>query len=392
MGSSGAGKTTLLNVLTARNLSNFAVEGCVKINGQTADVDMITSVSAYVQQQDLFLATLTVREHLVFQAMLRMNAAISPREKADRIVEVMRELSLEKCADTIVGGTMSTGKGISGGELKRLAFAVEILTNPSIMFCDEPTSGLDAFMAANLVEYLNKMASKGRTIICTIHQPSTDVFNLFENLLLMADGQVAYMGNTQQALEYFKSCGLPCPLNYNPADFYVQELAVIPGKEEACHEKIDKICSYHRKLHPMSGEAQQQQTTFVQKTVTTSYKIVATILGIFFWGQELNERGVMNINGALFIYLLNLSMQNAFAVVNVFCSELPVFLREYGSGMYRPDSYYVTKNLAEMPIFVLLPIFVGCINYYMIGFNKDVDAFLYLIVVGIVISSIGVSY
>lgn len=126
MGSSGAGKTTLLNVLTARNLSNFAVEGCVKINGQTADVDMITSVSAYVQQQDLFLATLTVREHLVFQAMLRMNASISPREKADRIVEVMRELSLEKCADTIVGGTMSTGKGISGGELKRLAFAVEV--------------------------------------------------------------------------------------------------------------------------------------------------------------------------------------------------------------------------------------------------------------------------
>lgn len=81
------------------------------------------------------------------------------------------------------------------------------------MFCDEPTSGLDAFMAANLVTYLNKMASRGRTIICTIHQPSTDVFNLFENLLLMADGQVAYMGNTQEALEYFKKLGLNCPLN-----------------------------------------------------------------------------------------------------------------------------------------------------------------------------------
>lgn len=67
-------------------------------------------------------------------------------------------------------------------------------------------------------------------------------------------------------------------------------------------------------------------------------------------------------------------------------------MREYGSGMYRPDSYYVTKNLAEMPVFVLLPIFVGCINYYMIGFNKDVDAFLYFLVVGILISSIGVSY
>lgn len=132
MGSSGAGKTTLLNVLTARNLSNFQVEGCVKINGQIVDVNMITSVSAYVQQQDLFLASMTVREHLVFQAMLRMNASISPEEKARRIVEVMKELSLEKCADTIVGGTMGTGKGISGGELKRLAFACEVSFHASL--------------------------------------------------------------------------------------------------------------------------------------------------------------------------------------------------------------------------------------------------------------------
>ena len=133
MGSSGAGKTTLLNVLTARNLANFKVDGCVKINGQIADINTITTMSAYVQQIDLFIATLTVREHLVFQAMVRMDQSISDEDKADRINEVMRELSLEKCADTMVGGTLSVGKGISGGELKRLAFAVEILTNPSIM-------------------------------------------------------------------------------------------------------------------------------------------------------------------------------------------------------------------------------------------------------------------
>ena len=91
--------------------------------------------------------------------------------------------------------------------------ASQILTNPSIMFCDEPTSGLDAFMAANLVTYLNKMAANGRTIICTIHQPASDVFNLFQNLLLMADGRVAYMGNTQAALEHFKKLGMHCPSN-----------------------------------------------------------------------------------------------------------------------------------------------------------------------------------
>lgn len=126
MGSSGAGKTTLLNVLTARNLSNFAVDGTVKINGQVADVNKITAMSAYVQQQDLFIATLTVREHLIFQALVRMDPAISDVDKVERVNEVMKELSLEKCADNLVGGTLATGKGISGGELKRLAFACEV--------------------------------------------------------------------------------------------------------------------------------------------------------------------------------------------------------------------------------------------------------------------------
>lgn len=97
--------------------------------------------------------------------------------------------------------------------MKRLAFAVEILTNPSLILCDEPTSGLDSFMAAGLVSYLNKMAAVGRTIICTIHQPSSEVFNLFQNLLLMADGRVAYLGPTQDALGYFSQLNIGCPPN-----------------------------------------------------------------------------------------------------------------------------------------------------------------------------------
>ena len=98
----------------------------MKINGQVADVSTITSMSAYVQQQDLFIPTLTVREHLIFQAVVRMKQSLSDDLKLQRISEVMKELSLEKCADTLVGGTLGVGKGISGGELKRLAFACEV--------------------------------------------------------------------------------------------------------------------------------------------------------------------------------------------------------------------------------------------------------------------------
>ena len=247
------------------------------------------------------------------------------------------------------------------------------------MFCDEPTSGLDSFMAANLVSYLNKMAVAGRTIICTIHQPASEVFNLFKNLLLMADGRVAYMGDLQGALNYFDKLGLKCPSNYNPADFYVHELAVIPGKEVKCKKKINRICDMFEKGKPRIDDA-HRQTTFVNNQVHVSpykvsclmqyqalawrsylitireplltyvrvgqafvrnnfnilllllllkyyisfsilfilfSKIVALILGLFFLRQKYDQRGLMNINGALFLFLVNLSVQNAFAVINV---------------------------------------------------------------------------
>lgn len=238
MGSSGAGKTTLLNVLTARNLHQFQVSGVVKINNEAADVRKIMEVSAYVQQVDLFIPTLTVKENLIFQALVRMDRQIPIEARAKRIADVMKELALIKCADTMVGNG-TTSKGISGGEMKRLAFASEILTNPSIMFCDEPTSGLDAFMAESLVRKIKALAKQGRTIICTIHQPSSEVFSMFDNLLLLADGKVAFMGKQEEALGYFEQIGFKCPTNYNPAEFFVKTLAVVPGKEFESRTKID---------------------------------------------------------------------------------------------------------------------------------------------------------
>lgn len=118
------------------------------------------------------------------------------------------------------------------------------------MFCDEPTSGLDAFMASTLISYLDKMARSGRTIICTIHQPSSDTFNMFKNLCLMADGRVAYMGELQGALEYFSRLGMPCPSNFNPADFYINQLAVAPGNEIACRLKVNRVCEFFQKISP----------------------------------------------------------------------------------------------------------------------------------------------
>jgi len=153
MGASGAGKSTFMNALLFRNLSGLEVTGSRYLNGTAATPKSMTAVSAYIQQDDLFIGTLTPKEHLSFMAKVNMDPNLSKAEKKQRVESVIKDLGLTKCKDTLIG-VPGRIKGISGGEKKRLAFATEVLTDPSLLFCDEPTSGLDSFMAANVAEVL----------------------------------------------------------------------------------------------------------------------------------------------------------------------------------------------------------------------------------------------
>ena len=162
----------------------------------------LTALSAYIQQEDLFIGTLTPREHLEFQALVRLDREIPQKKRMERVDQVIVELGLSKCAKTVIG-VPGRIKGISGGEKKRLAFASEILTNPPLFFCDEPTSGLDSYMASNVIEILQGLAKGGKSIICTIHQPSSQIFAMFDRVLLMAEGQVAFLGDIDRAYHFF---------------------------------------------------------------------------------------------------------------------------------------------------------------------------------------------
>uniref|UniRef100_K3X5A9 ABC transporter domain-containing protein n=1 Tax=Globisporangium ultimum (strain ATCC 200006 / CBS 805.95 / DAOM BR144) TaxID=431595 RepID=K3X5A9_GLOUD len=182
-------------------------------------------LTSYVMQDDLFYQTITVREHLVFQARLRMGATFTEEQYLNRVDTVMEELGLMKCRDTLIGGP--TLRGISGGERKRLSFAAEILTNPSILFVDEPTSGLDSFMAETVVSQLQQIARDGRTVIATIHQPSSELFALFDQLYLLSDGATVYHGKGSESVQYFASLGYQCPPYLNPTDYFMRQLVVM---------------------------------------------------------------------------------------------------------------------------------------------------------------------
>ncbi|GAB6026310.1 hypothetical protein CHUAL_012516 [Chamberlinius hualienensis] len=419
MGSSGAGKTTLLNVLTMRRSSpNLLIDGDVRINGKAISREQFAQMSAYVQQQDLFIATLTVREQLIFQALLRMDRKIPYEQRLKRVEEVISELGLRKCANTIIGDPGSS-KGISGGEMKRLAFAAEVLTNPPLMFCDEPTSGLDSFMAHNVISVLRQMSAKGKIVVCTIHQPSSEVFSLFDRILLMAEGRVAFLGNREDAYDFFKTQGYECPYSYNPADFYILTLAIVPGHEEERKKRVEIICDQFDE----SNDG-QRLTKSIDAVATNNYEssgvwatapktrykaswwaqfravlwrswltsmrdphllrarffqsvFVAVLLGIVFFGQKIDQEGVMNINGAIFLLLTNMTFQNVFGVIHVFCLEVPVFYRENDNGMYSSGVYYWARTLSEVPLFILIAVIFTAICYWMVGLYPDAIKFLW---------------
>ncbi|XP_054159477.1 protein white-like [Oppia nitens] len=433
MGASGAGKTTLMNVLTQRNLSDIVFEGTVRLNGRIADANRITALSAYVQQNDLFIDALTVREHLMFQSRVRMDQFLSDKLRDDRINQVMQDFALTESAETRIGKPEDT-KGISGGERKRLAFASELLTNPSIMFCDEPTSGLDSFMALSVMEVLRDMAASGRTVICTIHQPSSEVFSVFNQLLLLSNGRVAFLGKSDKAIEFFSSLGLQCPNNYNPSDFYIKQLAIIPGQESQSKEKLETICDrfvdspYAKEVMPeqiceqfisSSKEDIEYKTSRrvyksnwivqfwallwrshltvmrepkVTRTQISQTIFVAVLLGFIYWRLELDQSGILNINGALFLLITNLSFQHAYAVIKTFCIELPLFLREHNNGMYRVSAYFFAKTLAEAPFYLLLPFLFVCIFYYMVGLNSGIIQFLTCALVSVLVANTACSF
>jgi len=303
--------------------------------------------------------------------------------------------------------------------MKRLAFASEVLTNPALLFCDEPTSGLDSVMAASVVEVMRTLASQGRTIVCTIHQPSSQIFHLFDKVLFMAEGRTAYIGDVPGANTFFEKCGFACPTNYNPADHYLQVLAVVPGKEEASHIKLQKVCdefdSSERGLElaktcsaasssssniptsrssPYKASWWEQFTALLWRSWLSIVKdplilririgtsiFIALVLGAVYFGQELSGEGnakgeaIMNINGVLFLLITNMTFSNMFAVINVFCLELPIFLREHFNGMYRTDTYFICRQLAELPIFLLLPLVFLAVIYYMVGLNAPFAKF-----------------
>ncbi|XP_063889221.1 protein white-like isoform X2 [Scylla paramamosain] len=434
MGASGAGKTTLLNVLTHRNSEKLRITGDLFVNGRRVDPDTLTSRSAYVQQDDLFIGYLTVREQLIFQAALRMDRHRIHEERQARVNQVIMDLGLNGSEHTRIG-TPGQDRRLSGGEIKRLSFACEVLTNPSLLFCDEPTSGLDSFMAQNVVSMMKGMAERGKTVLSTIHQPSSEVFAMFDRVLFLAEGRVAFLGSCDEALRFFGKMGMACPDQYNPADHFINQLSVEPGSTKACKKRIHSVCdafelsnlgkavvedvaANQRVLNYQDDvfSCRQEGKSPYRSTWGTQFQWVmwrswletireprlirirclqvlalAVLLGLMYMRKG-PYVDVVSINGAFFVLVCNMSFQNTTIVINTFCSQKKLFLREHHNGMYRPDVYFLSKNIVQAPIFTLYAILYTSIFYFLVGFTPDVDRFLTCLVTAVLLTWCAMSF
>ncbi|CAI2359700.1 unnamed protein product [Moneuplotes crassus] len=431
MGSSGAGKTTLLNALCDRITQNAKckLEGDILLNDSyPVKQKDFGKYGAYVMQDDVLFPTLTCEEVITFSARLKLN--ISGNDLKSRVDKIIDSLGLIKCKDTKIGSQEL--KGLSGGERKRTAIGVEMITDPQVLFLDEPTSGLDSFTANKIVRLLVDQSRQGRTVIATIHQPSSSTFALFDRLILLMDGHLIYQGKADQAASYFQGLGFKIPTYANPSDFFLKEFYVPFRKTAKDSEKLDRLVQGYEINMKKAVEVENKETNNYEEITSEKLKddnhhanffiefkellkrtiknivrnplmikirmmqtlVTAILCCLIFWDLEEDRQGVYGKAGLAFFVSINQTMTGMMGVLLVFILERPVFLREHANKTYGLTSYFITKSLVEAPFQLLFPIITSLIVYFPVGMTADFDKFLIftLVLVVLVFSATSVGF
>ncbi|KCV68816.1 hypothetical protein H696_04233 [Fonticula alba] len=416
MGPSGGGKTSLLDSISGRLRTRG---GTVTVNGGPMP-SHFRLLASYVMQDDLLFESLTPRELLTFAARVRLSSSLSTKDIRFHVERLLDRLSLTRSADTRVGqaggsGSGSRGRrGLSGGERKRVAIAYEMITNPALLFLDEPTTGLDAFMALSLIELLRSLAAEGHTVVTTIHQPSSDIFALFDDLLLVARGRVAFRGEASRAVDYFDSLGYPCPTFSNPSDFFMKTLHSNTDEDMVRIRAITDRCPPFKAIDdgvppikPAKPEKPSKSVVFkallgrsnrlfLRNPVTFYARLGQTIssalmCGLLFWNTTLTQTGVQGRAGGIFFLITSAVMSSMMNYVLSFPVEVAYFRREQLSQMYSPGQYYWTKFFSELPYSVIFPLLFSVISYFMLNLEATAPKFFVFLLVQWLLSTLSAS-
>ncbi|KAJ6373080.1 hypothetical protein OIU76_027421 [Salix suchowensis] len=413
MGISGAGKTTLMDVLSGRKTGGY-IEGRISISGYPKNQQTFARISGYCEQTDIHSPHVTVYESLVYSAWLRLSPDVDSETRKMFIEEVVELVELNPLRDALVG--LPGVNGLSTEQRKRLTIAVELVANPSIIFMDEPTSGLDARAAAIVMRTVRNTVDTGRTVVCTIHQPSIDIFDAFDELLLLKrGGEEIYVGpvgrHACHLIKYLEEIeGVPkIKDGHNPATWMLE--VTYTAQEELLGVnftdiyKNSELCRRNKALikelsspPPASKDLYfptQYSHSFFTQCMACLWKqhwsywrnppytavrllfttFIALMFGTIFWdmgSKRRNKQDIFNSMGSMYAAVLFIGVQNATSVQPVVAIERTVFYRERAAGMY-------SAVMIEIPHILVQTLIYGVIVYTMVGFEWTVTKFFWYI-------------
>ncbi|KDP36996.1 hypothetical protein JCGZ_06052 [Jatropha curcas] len=420
MGVSGAGKTTLMDVLAGRKTGGY-IEGSIPISGYPKQQETCARISGYCEQKDIHSPHVTVYESLLFSAWLRLPPEIDSGTRDMFVDEIMELVELNPLRHALVG--LPGVNGLSTEQRKRLTIAVELVANPSIIFMDEPTSGLDARAAAIVMRTVRNTVDTGRTVVCTIHQPSIDIFEAFDELFLMKrGGEEIYVGplggHSYHLIKYFEEIEGVSKIKdgYNPATWMLevtssaQEMALgvdfsVIYKNSELYRRNKAIIKELSVPAPGSKDLYfpaQYSQSFLTQCIACLWKqrlsywrnppytavrflfttFMALMFGTIFWnlGSKIGkQQDLINSTGSLYAAVLFLGVQNAASVQPVVAIERTVFYRERAAGMYSALPYAYAQVIIELPYIFCQAIVYGLITYAMIGFEWTSAKFFWYI-------------
>jgi len=420
VGASGAGKTTLMDVLAGRKTSGY-IEGSITLSGYPKKQETFARVSGYCEQNDIHSPNVTVYESILFSAWLRLSSDVDDKTRKMFVEEVMTLVELDPLRNAMVG--LPGVDGLSTEQRKRLTIAVELVSNPSIIFMDEPTSGLDARAAAIVMRAVRNTVNTGRTVVCTIHQPSIDIFESFDELLLLKrGGQIIYAGDlgrkSHKLVEYFEAIpGVEkITEGYNPATWMlevssplaearlgvnfaeiyansslyrenqeiIKELSVpVPG-----YEDLSFPTKYSQNFYNQCvANLWKQYKSYWKNPPHNALRYFMTLLnglvfGTVFWqkGTKLgSSQDFFNLLGATYAAVFFLGAANCVTVQPVVAVERTVFYREKAAGMYSPLAYALAQSSVEIMYNIVQGCLYTLIIYSMIGYDWKADKFFYFL-------------
>ncbi|VVC91166.1 unnamed protein product, partial [Leptidea sinapis] len=372
IGPSGAGKTTLLTSLAGKCVLPY--EGQVKFKSRNVK-DFEPGVVELLPQFDVFMDSLSVVEHLTFMTEMKLGSVRNPQNSAI-LASLLHELKLKPIENNPINS-------LSGGERRLLSLATSLLSSPLVLICDEPTTGLDSYNALLVISVLKKLSKAGKTVICSVHQPSSDLFREFTSVCLMSEGKLLFNGTQRDCKELFERINLHCPINYNPAEFYIKAVSahgddnyverLLENKRDPSYS--DDGTSLTQSTTPTATFPTCQRGWFKQvqllvwrslltvknDTIFFLFQLFLTtvissmIIGTCYLGiSGRTQQGVQDLRGFLWLLLSEVSFSLSYIALYAFHADLPLFKREV--GVYKTSAFYMCRFLTLIPRCIIWPI------------------------------------